>query len=640
MKRFVTAIGMFIAMTAMSSTDELYPQLSDLPTVYIETENSVEIPAKTEPYVNATLRIVDGEEVTLYDALGIRGRGNSTWNLAKKPYRIKFDKKQRLLGEDYANAKSWTLLANHGDKTLMRNAVAACIGKFAGQPFTAAAKFVDLVVNGSYLGTYQISDQIEVRSKRVDIVEQDEAATEESNITGGYLLEVDGFAYQEDVYFSTTRGVAITIKSPDEDVINDDQISYIKKYISLFENSLYTTNFTDPENGYRKYVDEETLASWYISSELTGNVDAFWSTYIYKDQDDPKIYWGPLWDYDIAFNNCNRTGEVTNSLMTEVGFGDDLTKKWVNRMWLDPWFANLINEKWRELIDKGIEQHVIKYIDSLAQVLDQSQELNFQVWDITERAYNEIELFDTYTEGVDYLKEFVRDHTAYLTSRFAQAASSLNTPETFTSDTDYYYTISNRGCGLLADTNGQSNVCIWQTVAHRDTQHWSIIPDGEGFYSIINRADNRAISDAAVQSGDTYSIGSQLVMSDIDNTDNRQKWSIAPAADEAGMGYVITNRQTGLAWNNYGGGTGNGNSIISWTSDSNNPSKMTRQWYINKVEKTPSGIEQIENDNYPNGIDHNAPTEYYDLMGRKVTNPGPGIYIIRQGTRTTKTIIK
>lgn len=632
MKRIIFAIGLFIAAISASAADN-YPQLSDLPTVYIETENNVEIPAKTEPYVNAILRIVDGDEVTIYDALGIRGRGNSTWNLPKKPYRIKFDKKQKLLGDDYANAKSWTLLANHGDKTLMRNAVAACIGKFAGQPFTAAAKFVDLVVNGKYLGSYQISDQIEVRSKRVDIVEQEDEATAESNITGGYLLEVDGFAYQETSYFTTTRGVAITIKSPDEDIINADQKNYIKKYITQFEAALFAGNFTDPEKGYRRFVDEETLASWYVSSELTANADAFWSTYIYKDQDDPKIYWGPLWDYDIAFDNCVRTGKLVNSLLSERGFGDDLTKKWVVRMWQDPWFANLVNDKWRELVDKGIEEHLLNHIDSLAEVLDQSQALNFKVWKINERAYDEIELFNTYSEGVEYLKDFITARTAYLTSAFTQAVNKISIPETFESSSEYYYTIANRGVGLLADTNNQSNVCIWQSETERESQHWTIIPDGEGYFTIVNRADNRAISDAAIQSGDSYSRGSQLVMTDINSNDNRQKWSIIPAANEKGMGYVITNRQTGLAWNNNNGNNYNGNSIISWTTDENNPSKMTRQWYINKIEKKTSGLEEIE-------IDENAPKHYYDLMGREVINPGTGIYIVRQGSRTYKVAIK
>ena len=168
-----------------------YVQQTDLPTIYIETEGGRPIVSK-EDYVDAVLHYVDSNGVKTYDALGVRGRGNSTWNLEKKPYRIKFAEKQEFMGPERAKAKSWTLLANFADKTLLRNAVAACIGDFAGQPFTAGAQFVDLVLNGTYLGNYQLSDQVEVRKKRVDIDEQDEIPTEDANITGGYFLEVYG----------------------------------------------------------------------------------------------------------------------------------------------------------------------------------------------------------------------------------------------------------------------------------------------------------------------------------------------------------------------------------------------------------------------------------------------------------------
>ena len=135
------------AQHATAATD--YVQLTNLPTLYVDTEDGASVKSK-ETYVKCTVRYVDSEGITLYDAANIRGRGNSTWNLAKKPYRLKFDKKQRFLGADRAKAKSWTLLANYADKSLIRNAIASYIGTFAGQPFTPAAQFADLVLNGEY----------------------------------------------------------------------------------------------------------------------------------------------------------------------------------------------------------------------------------------------------------------------------------------------------------------------------------------------------------------------------------------------------------------------------------------------------------------------------------------------------------
>ena len=149
-----------------------YQRLTNLPHVYINTFDGKDVTSK-KAEVSVNLYMVDEKDsVAVYDSIAIRGRGNSTWNLEKKPYRIKFKEKTRFLGHERANAKKWTLLANHGDKSLIRNALASYIGDLCGQVFTPGARFVDLTMNGVYQGCYQISDQIEVRKKRVDIEEQ------------------------------------------------------------------------------------------------------------------------------------------------------------------------------------------------------------------------------------------------------------------------------------------------------------------------------------------------------------------------------------------------------------------------------------------------------------------------------------
>lgn len=238
-----------------------YTQLTNIPTIYIETFNKQSVTSKTT-YIYATLTYIDGNTMVQYDSLQIRGRGNSTWNLAKKPYRIKFKESTKFLGKGYAKNKSWTLLANHGDKSLLRNAVTFTMGDFLGQPFSPAAHFVDLVLNGTYLGNYQVSDQVNVDNKRVEIFEQEDPATADTNITGGYLVEIDGFGTSEKVNFRTSRNLIISVKSPDEDIINTAQTNYIKQYLNDFESSLFGNNFTDAANGYRAIADSATLVSW------------------------------------------------------------------------------------------------------------------------------------------------------------------------------------------------------------------------------------------------------------------------------------------------------------------------------------------------------------------------------------------
>lgn len=584
-----------LTASAVAVSAQNYPQKSNLPTLYIETENHQGIYSK-ETYVKATLRYVDADGERYYDALGIRGRGNSTWGLAKKPYRIKFDKKQEFLGPDRAKAKSWTLLANYADKSLMRNALAACLGDFAGQPFTAAAQFVDLVLNGSYKGNYQISDQVEVRSKRVDIVEQEDAMTDESNISGGYLLEIDGFADSEPCWFKTSRGVKITVKSPDDEIIDQRQVSYIRTYIQNFENALFSIDFQDPEKGYRSYVDENTLVSWYVASEMTANPDAFWSTYIYKNQDDPKIYWGPLWDYDIAFNNCLRKGDMTRRMVLKDGFGEDLTGVWVRRMWEDPWFVNAVNEKWQSMVADGLENHLLGFIDAKEAELAESQALDGKLWPVDRRVYDEYKIFSTYAATVDFLRKFVRERVSYLTETFAkEAAGSVPTPP-FELEEDYYYRIHNASTMMCADATADGMAVCGNTYSSgTDSQQWSIVPAGDGYFMIVNRDSGKAIADKAPLVNGSYQHNEQLALSAADATDHRQHWRFVPLP--TGGVYVIENRTTALAWNNSGGSSAEGNAFISWDNDANNPNKPNRHWHIIRDElKDDTGISEITAD--------------------------------------------
>ena len=314
--RTLAAVMTMAGTSLLSSGQDQHTCVSDLPAIHINTLDGNAITSK-DTYVPTTLRYVEPSGiVTVYDSVRVRGRGSATWTLEKKPYKLKFRNKVRMLGSTGANGKKWNLMANHTDKTLIRNAVASCIGSFTGQKFTPGYRFVDLSVNGAYVGTYQLTDQIDIRKKRVDITEQPEILTSLSNITGGYLLEIDGGADpDEGTVFTTAKGVKIAVKSPDEDVIAQSQTDYIAAHIQKFENALFADNWLNPVSGYRRYCDMPSLISWYIASELTGNPSAFSSTYFYKEKDDDKLYWGPMWDYEMAFNNDDRHGDLTESLI-------------------------------------------------------------------------------------------------------------------------------------------------------------------------------------------------------------------------------------------------------------------------------------------------------------------------------------
>ena len=422
-------VGLLLAMLpSLHAASEEHHRLTNLPHVYIETFSGQDITSKETQVLSKLWLVDEQDQVTFYDSVYIRGRGNATWNLKKKPYRIKFAQKTRLLGDDHANAKKWTLLANHGDKSLIRNALASYIGDLCGQTFTPAAQFIDLTLNGEYRGTYQISDQIEVRKHRVDIAKQDFPLTEESDITGGYLLEADGTIDFNAGYtgFWTTRGVPVNIHYPDKDEIAYEQLAYIRDYVTLFEYRLFDLDFNSPE-GYHHYVDSASLASWYLASEITANIDYLWSMYFYKEQNDQRLHFGPLWDYDIAFDNDRRMEEMGNDprrqLMAEIGFTNVGTGEWIKRMWQDPWFQKMILQQYVKLYANGLETKLLNKVDSLSQLLQQSQQLNYQYWDIDQRTQTEIVIFSTYEEYIDDLKQFIQARLPNLLQTFAQLQS-------------------------------------------------------------------------------------------------------------------------------------------------------------------------------------------------------------------------
>ena len=265
-------------------TEEVHERLTNLPHVYVNTFTGRNITSKTD-YVYARMWYVDEEDnVQYFDSLKIRGRGNSTWNLAKKPYKLKFQSKEKLLGKGYANTKKWTMLANHADKTLIRNAVTSLMGERAGLKFNPAAKFVDLTLNGKYVGNYQISDQVDVRPHRVKITEQDYPLADTSDISGGYLLEADGFRdYHTYTYWDNEegrylapdgfetgqQGVPVRIHYPEAEELDISQTEYIRDYINDFESHLFSSKFTDPLAGYRPMVDSMSLANWYVCTEIS-----------------------------------------------------------------------------------------------------------------------------------------------------------------------------------------------------------------------------------------------------------------------------------------------------------------------------------------------------------------------------------
>lgn len=588
--------------------DESHMRLTNLPHIYINTFTGNSITSKNN-YVLARMWYVDEQDnVTFYDSLEIRGRGNSTWSLAKKPYRIKFHEKEKFLGQGYAKAKKWTLMANHGDKTLIRNALTSALGEFVGLDFNPAAKFVDLTLNGKYVGNYQISDQVEVRPHRVNITEQDYPITEESNITGGYLLEADGFAdFQNGVtgFYTPRQNSPIRIHYPDEEELENSQYKYIRNCVYELESRLFGSQFKEPETGYRPLVDSISLANWYIATEVSGNPDGFYSTYFYKDQDDDRFFWGPLWDYDIAYGNDNRIGDTSRNMMTEVAFGASVFRAWPLRMWEDPWFAKLINRRYREVVDAGVQAFMLEKIDSLASLLQRSQEKNFELWGINKRVLRECVLYSTYDQYVNDLRSYVTTHIPFLETAFASLLPNEPEPPQpptpkvpdFEADSMVYYVITNVGTGTAIDIKSDDNtICGNHREEEIQSQQWRIYPLSNGFMHIVNRATGEALNDPTEGNPTaTTEIGAILNVATADSLDTRQQWDLVKQGDDR---FNLINHFSQHEANLSGGSSSDGTRIVSYTSDERNKTSNNRLWTITQVDEVVDAIEDTHDEDF------------------------------------------
>lgn len=398
--------------------DSQFFQVTNLPTVVIRTDKATEVTSK-EYEISSTVYVISdgGKKVHIGEKTGIRGRGNASWGFAQKPYRIKFDKKAKLLDAP-AEAKKWTLLSPYGDKSMMRNILAFEISRRVGAKYTPYCQPVDVIFNGEYRGCYQLCDQIDIREGRVDITEMKPEDNTGDALTGGYLIEIDAYATSEKCYFWSNKGIPVTIKSPDDEKITAQQKKYIEEYFNNVFNKVFSDHFIHEEWGYYPHFDIDSFLKHFIIGELSGNTDTYWSVYMYKERGDQKLYTGPVWDFDIAFDNDSRTH---NELNNPSGFlyssgpasfaGGDNMQQFVTRIVrMDPVAKARLKEMWNDLRDSGVitPESLVQYVNDTEQYLDQSQKLNFTRWNNLNFNVNmNYQHLGSYPAEVDVVRKFI-----------------------------------------------------------------------------------------------------------------------------------------------------------------------------------------------------------------------------------------
>ena len=383
-------------------------RLTNLPTVSIHTENNVE-PYDKEHNINALITIVNekGNKIQT-DSGTVRLRGNGSIKFPKKPYRIKYNKKHKVL-DSPAKAKKWTLINNYGDKTLMRNLLAFELSRCLEMPYTPYGRSVDVLLNGEYKGNYQLCDHIDDKKNRVEIDTLADKSSDQNSTA--FLIEVDARAATEKCWFKSEKGTPVTIHYPDDDEITPLQKSYIEDCFNALEKD------------WKKTLDLNTFIRHFLVGELSGNTDTYWSVYMYKHRMNDTIFVGPVWDFDIAFDNDQRTYPVNSKkdfLYRSGGSTTGNMKKFVDDIVVNDAEAKAkMLEIWGEARENGLtEQHLIDFIDKQVDNLQESQELNFMRWPMmNELVHENPTVWGSYTEEVENVRRFITERLTWMDNK-------------------------------------------------------------------------------------------------------------------------------------------------------------------------------------------------------------------------------
>lgn len=247
--------------------------------------------------------------------IGIEIRGQSSQSFPMKSYSIELrdnagnSQDKSLFG--LPKESDWVLYAPYTDKTLMRNFLAYTMSREMGR-WAANCRFVEIILNGDYIGIYVFMERIKRGSGRVNIAKMSDTDISGDAVTGGYIFSLDKEA---NAWFSTYAAPNSTNRVkpqfsyvyPKIENIVAAQKDYLKKYVDSFERALAGPQFEDPINGFRRFIDVPSFIDFSIINEISKNVDGYrLSSYFYKDRNskNSKIFAGPVWDYDLAFRNA------------------------------------------------------------------------------------------------------------------------------------------------------------------------------------------------------------------------------------------------------------------------------------------------------------------------------------------------
>ena len=309
-------------------------------------------------------------------------RGNSTAMRPKHPFLLKLHRECSLF--QMPSAKSWVLLPDYIDRTMLRSALAFRIGADSWLDWSPRWKFVELTFNGQAKGPHVLCEKIQVHPNRVRLPED------------GWLVEIDAWTEPTDVSFTLPHvAQPVHLHYPSNPAAS--QAAEIEALFNKADEVLFSPDFTDKNEGWRDYLDEQSFIDWYWINEIAKNNDAaFFSSCYMHSTPDGKIAMGPIWDFDLAFSNS-----VYNNCNSPEGWYIR-TVQWYARLFEDPDFAKAAKGRF-----EWFYAHKTTYLDFVrknAQMMKTHADANEQIWHTyTRQIASSPNMFETYDEHVEAL---------------------------------------------------------------------------------------------------------------------------------------------------------------------------------------------------------------------------------------------
>ena len=399
-----------IVAVATSSKNKYYKiyvhSLTGLPMMTITTDNLQEVTSK-EVYIGAN--IVLREDVRTRAAgdvvesrVNIKGRGNSSWKNPKKPFRLKFDEKISLL--DMQKDKSWVLIPNYSDKSMLRNSLAFYMSSISNLDYTPESHFVDLTFNGKFWGTYLLCEKLKIAKHRVNVGDD------------GFLFEIDFRCIDEadSRYFSVPHlENVVNIKDPEVEY-GDANFQYAKDFVNRADEALFSSNFTDPATGWQAYLDIDSFVDYYLIQEIGKNLDGdFDSSCFMHLARGGKLKMGPIWDMDVAFGNIDQANQTCYD---PEGFYIK-NAQWYNRLFKDPVFVARVKERFNYFYQH--QNDILANINADAQYIKYSAQENNDVWHLLNvLTWSNHNIWGSYQNEVQDLKVWFTTRMEWLKTQF------------------------------------------------------------------------------------------------------------------------------------------------------------------------------------------------------------------------------